>query len=188
MGILVLTTGGTIGAMPYKDVHKPPQMSEMPPAGQDMVANAVAGFGLPGLRCEKLEPRDSKLIDTAYRQNIASLIEAAPESEILITHGTDTILQTADFFYQQGLAGKKIILTGAMVPIANGPESDGYLNLAFALAMLDQPAALPAVGIVLCDFDAHHKWLPRLYPYQPDRYQKIYADDGRYSRLMERTN
>ncbi len=183
MSILVITTGGTIGALPYPDPKNPPEFSAMPPAGCDLVAVALTVFA--NTRSISLEPRDSKLIDEAYRLNIAGLIREVPETAILITHGTDTMLQTADFFFQRPVPGKTIILTGAMTPLANGFESDGYRNLAFALEQLAMPGLSP-VNIVLCDFTADGEWQPRLYPYAPDRYEKFYAEDGRYNRLRSR--
>jgi hypothetical protein len=41
MSILVITTGGTIGAMPYKDLKHPPKISTMPAKGQDFVRLAL---------------------------------------------------------------------------------------------------------------------------------------------------
>jgi L-asparaginase len=180
MAILVLTTGGTIGGLPYPDPEHPPVDAAMPSPGQDLVREALAAF--PHVRCISLEPRDSKLIDAEYRDNLRALIVQAPETAVLVTHGTDTILQTADFFYLQPVPGKKIILTGAMTPLANGPQSDGYLNLRFALDQFSRADLVP-VSIVLCDFDVAGQWQPRLYPYAPGRYEKFYAEDGRYNRL-----
>ena len=193
MSLLVLTTGGTIGALPYEDPRKPPEFSSMPPAGRDFVREALeTHFASVKTRCIALEPCDSKLMDESYRKEILSLIETAPEEAVLITHGTDALLNTADFFYalfrrNAVLGGKKIILTGSMTPLSNGAESDGYLNLAFSLDRLTQRASLPkGVNIVLCDFDKEGAWKPRLYAYAPDTYEKFYDLDCRYSRLRKR--
>jgi len=76
------------------------------------------------------------------RRRIAEACLAAAESHIVITHGTDTMVDTA-----RGLAAaiprdraKTIVLTGAMVPYAFG-SSDGLLNLGSALSFVQ---ALPA--------------------------------------------
>jgi len=53
--------------------------------------------------------------------------------QIVITHGTDTMVQTAKRLAQQQL-DKTIILTGAMIPYAFGSSSDGFFNLGCALA------------------------------------------------------
>lgn len=194
MSILVITTGGTIGAMPYFEFNYSSDfVSTMPPAGQDFVRDAIEK--IPGFkgRCISHDPRDSKLMDEAYRQGLLKLMEAAPEKKILLTHGTDTLLQSAGYFYQKcqtnpTLAGKIILLTGSMIPLANGPESDGYLNLHFAYEQLQ---SLPAgtgtnIYIVLCDYEKEDQtgaWKPKLYPFQPGRYEKLYSEDRRYSRL-----
>ena len=193
MTILVITTGGTIGAMPYKDLKRPPKISIMPAKGQDFVRTALQK--IPGIktRSVSLEPRDSSFVDDNYRQGILDIIGKSPEAMVLITHGTDTLLQTAEFFYRQyavqhALKDKTIILTGAMVALSCGPESDGYLNLGFALRQLDQGQISRGVHIVLCDYqdaDARTGWQPRLYRFEPGRYEKLYdPDDGRRSRIV----
>lgn len=190
-GILVITTGGTIGAMPYPDPARPPRITTMPPAGRDNVRDELArSFAHMPLRCLPWEARDSNLIDKTYRDGVLQAISGAGERAILVTHGTDTILQSADYFFQAAqrgeLTGKRLVLVGAMMPLANGAESDGYRNMAFALELLDRYAAgLPVVGIVLSDFDDAQNWQPKLYPYHPGRYAKYYDADGRYSRLRE---
>jgi hypothetical protein len=120
------------------------------------------------------------------------MIAAAQEDKILVTHGTDTLLETAGYFYEQFSAppltnlAKKIVVTGAMTPLANGPESDGYLNLKFAFDQLTcfYPT-LTKVSVALCDFDGQGQWKPRLYPYKPGKYKKFYdPQDGRYNRIQ----
>jgi L-asparaginase len=190
VNILVITTGGTIGALPYEDPQRPPQFSSMPPKGRDLVRDALGThFATHDTRCISLQPRDSKQIDKLYRKNILAIVEAAAENAILITHGTDTILQSADFLYRRfsnSLGRKAIILTGAMIPLANGQASDGHLNLAFSLDLLTRFAPeLAKINIVLCDFDKGGAWKPRLYPYRPNQYTKFYDSDGRYNRIRE---
>jgi L-asparaginase len=195
MSILVITTGGTIGALPYEDPQNPPEFSRMPPEGQDLVRDALkTTFAELTTRCITLEPRDSKLIDESYRQNILTIVANTPEKAILITHGTDTILTTADFFYQQfnanrSLDGKAVILTGAMTPLSNGEQSDGHLNLSYSLERLAHcTLTLASTNVVLCDFDEGGAWKPRLYPYRPNQWEKFYDSDGRYSRIKEVSN
>jgi len=191
VGVIVITTGGTIGALPYEDPQHPPQFSSMPPDGRDLVRDALATtFSSFNARCISLEPRDSKLIDECYRRNVLAIVESAAENAVIITHGTDTILKTADFFHQQflhnpSLKKKTIILTGSMTPISNGAGSDGYLNLGFSLSCLVNLApGMEKTNIVLCDF-AKDSWQPRLYPHSPNRYEKFYDSDGRYHRLCK---
>ena len=54
--------------------------------------------------------------------------------KIIITHGTDTMVETAEKIAASNLKGKTIILTGAMIPYAFGTSSDGFFNLGSAMA------------------------------------------------------
>ncbi|MDR3424543.1 MAG: asparaginase domain-containing protein [Alphaproteobacteria bacterium] len=182
MSVLVITTGGTIGAMPYDDIYRQPIFKTMPPKGTDVVRTILEReFSQYGLRIITLEQRDSNFINEEYRRGILQKIEQAQENRILITHGTDTILQTAEFFYDQresscALRDKIVVLTGSMVAISCGPESDGFLTIPFALSQLSY-SLKSGVYIVLCDYDdvqAQTGWSPRLYPFTPKKYGKIH--------------
>ena len=63
------------------------------------------------------------------------------EDQIVITHGTDTMVETARAI-AEGVEGKTVVLTGAMIPYAFG-SSDGLFNLGSALSFVQ---ALP-VGV-----------------------------------------
>ena len=65
MKILVLTTGGTIGALPYVNPLMPPAFSTVPSDQRDLVREFLEGTGVPQPRCISAEHRDSKLIDEA---------------------------------------------------------------------------------------------------------------------------
>ncbi|HMQ49336.1 MAG TPA: asparaginase domain-containing protein [Saprospiraceae bacterium] len=56
--------------------------------------------------------------------------------KILITHGTDRMVETAHFLANAGILNKTIVLTGAMIPYAFGTSSDGFFNLGSALAFV----------------------------------------------------
>jgi L-asparaginase len=68
----------------------------------------------------------------ADRQLIVSNCRQCAEARIVITHGTDTMVQTASALAAAGL-GKTVVLTGAMIPYAFG-SSDGLFNLGSALS------------------------------------------------------
>jgi len=57
-------------------------------------------------------------------------------SDILITHGTDRMVATAQALAESDIKDKTIVLTGAMVPYAFGGSSDGFFNLGAALAFV----------------------------------------------------
>jgi L-asparaginase len=74
---------------------------------------------------------DSLDMSDADRDLIARHCREAPEDRIVITHGTDTIVETAALL-ARSVPDKTIVLTGAMIPIAFG-SSDGLFNLGGAL-------------------------------------------------------
>jgi L-asparaginase len=75
---------------------------------------------------------DSLEMTEAHRQAIADSCAATPEKQIVITHGTDTMCETARLLDNEKI-DKTIVLTGAMIPIRFG-SSDGLFNLGSALA------------------------------------------------------
>ncbi len=77
---------------------------------------------------------DSLEMTAADRALIAERCRAAPETRIVITHGTDTMVETAAVLAREALE-KTIVLTGAMVPYKFG-SSDGLFNLGSALAFV----------------------------------------------------
>jgi L-asparaginase len=77
---------------------------------------------------DSLEMKDSD------REIIAEQCLATPGDRIVITHGTDTMPETARFLETRA-PGKIIVLTGAMIPYKFG-SSDGLFNLGSALAFV----------------------------------------------------
>ena len=102
-------------------------------------------------RCTlKVEIRTLMMVDSlemtdADRRLILEQCRTTPESRIVITHGTDTMVETANLL-AAGVAGKTIVLTGAMVPYKFG-SSDGLFNLGSALAFAQ--TLLPGVYIAM---------------------------------------
>jgi L-asparaginase len=88
---------------------------------------------------ETLKMIDSLQMTDADRQLILRRCASAAEERIVITHGTDTMETTARVLGEQ-VAGKTIVLTGAMVPYTFG-SSDGMFNLGTALAFVQTLAA-----------------------------------------------
>jgi L-asparaginase len=75
---------------------------------------------------------DSLQMTDEDREVVVRNCQQCAESRIVITHGTDTMVETAAAL-ARGVAGKTIVLTGAMVPYAFG-SSDGLFNLGSALS------------------------------------------------------
>ena len=75
---------------------------------------------------------DSLEMTPEQRRSLVAACQAAPESHLVIIHGTDTLVESAAAIAATGL-NKTIVLTGAMVP-ARFDASDARFNLGFALA------------------------------------------------------
>ncbi len=128
MPIRIFVTGGTFdkeynelnGELYFKDTH----LHEMLRLGRSKLE----------LEVTTLMMMDSLDMNEQDRQTIAKACMDVAEKKILITHGTDTMPETAAL-----LAGlikdKTIVLTGAMVPYKFG-SSDGLFNLGSALAFV----------------------------------------------------
>lgn len=82
---------------------------------------------------ESLVKKDSLDLREEDRQMIAEKVRSAPESHILITHGTDTMVATARALLD--IPGKVIVLTGAMQPAAF-KTSDAAFNIGCAVVAL----------------------------------------------------
>ncbi len=79
--------------------------------------------------------KDSLEMSEQDRALLLSAIAAAPQHRIVVTHGTDTMPITAEYLQAQGgaqLAGKVIVLTGALAP-AIFKQSDAEFNLGTAI-------------------------------------------------------
>jgi L-asparaginase len=78
---------------------------------------------------------DSLQMTSADRQIITHNCGLCESDKIIVTHGTDTMVQTAAVLAASKIE-KTIVVTGAMVPYAFGTSSDGFFNLGSALAFV----------------------------------------------------
>lgn len=128
MNVRILVTGGTFdkeydelnGRLYFKDTH----IQEMLKLGRCKLQVDVRTL----MMIDSLEMSD---LD---RQLIRDHCAQMDENHIVITHGTDTMEQTARIL-GQSIQGKTIVLTGAMIPYKFG-SSDGLFNLGSALAFV----------------------------------------------------
>lgn len=79
---------------------------------------------------------DSLEMTDADRQIVAHNCLRVSSDKILVTHGTDKMVETAAFLAEKNIPDKTIVLTGAMIPYAFGSSSDGFFNLGSALAFV----------------------------------------------------
>ena len=122
--LTIVTTGGTIDKV-YFDDKSDYQI------GSPQIADILKQLGvafqfevIPILRKDSLHVTDED------RALMRSTIEAQPHRHVLVTHGTDTMVETARVL--AGIAGKVIVLTGALNP-ARFQGSDAVFNVGCAV-------------------------------------------------------
>ncbi|HET8555131.1 MAG TPA: asparaginase domain-containing protein [Rhodanobacteraceae bacterium] len=120
----IITTGGTIDKI-YFDAKSDYQIGA-PQIGDILTQLGVAfQFDVASiLRKDSLEMTD------ADRQLVRATIEAQPHRHVLVTHGTDSMVETARVL--EGIPGKVIVLTGALNP-ARFQGSDAVFNVGCAV-------------------------------------------------------
>jgi L-asparaginase len=128
MNIRILITGGTFdkeyneltGQLYFNDSHLP----EMLDLGRNLAPVEIRTL----MMVDSLEMTDDD------RNLVAEHCVKSPEDRIIITHGTDTMAETA-LLLAKKIKNKTIVLTGAMIPYKFG-SSDGLFNLGSALAFV----------------------------------------------------
>lgn len=139
--VQVFVTGGTFdkeynyltGELFFKDTH----LMEMFERGRCEVDIDIKTL----MMVDSLEMRDEDRAIVAYN------CSKTPAKRILITHGTDRMVETARVLAEADIERKTIVLTGAMIPYAFGTSSDGFFNLGSALAFVQ--VLPPGVYIVM---------------------------------------
>ena len=145
--IQVFITGGTFdkeynmlnGSLYFRDTH----VHEMFAQGRSSAPLSI----------RTLMMVDSLDMTDADRSLIVSNCTRSEQAHILITHGTDTMVQTAKAIADSGLVNKTIVLTGAMIPYKFG-SSDGFFNLGSAIAFVQ---TLPA-GVYIVMHGRYFVW------------------------------
>ena len=127
MKIHVLTTGGTIDKV-YFDAKSEFQVG--PPMIADLLKEAHV---TAEVTIEPVLAKDSLELSDTDRRLIRERVAACQSDRILITHGTDTMAETAKTL--SGIAGKTVVLTGSMQP-ARFRNTDAVFNVGFALGVV----------------------------------------------------
>ena len=125
MKIAILTTGGTFDKV-YFDANS--EFSRGEPCIPSILdeGNVTTEY-----RVQSILKKDSLDITQNEREIIKKAVEDCEEDRILITHGTDTMVETAKFL--EDIENKTIILTGSMQP-ARFKKTDAIFNAGFAFA------------------------------------------------------
>lgn len=146
MSIRIIVTGGTFdkeynminGSLHFDETHLP----EILKLGRCTVDYSLRTL----MMLDSLEMKDD---DRAIILNNAAKCD---EDQIIITHGTDTMAETAQYL-AQGNLNKTIVLTGAMIPYKFG-ASDALFNLGSAMAYAQ---TLPA-GVYVAMNGQYYNW------------------------------
>ncbi len=146
MAVKIFVTGGTFdkeyneltGKLFFKDTH----INELLKMGRCKADVSVRTL----MMIDSLEMTDTD------RNIIVESCKRAEEERIVITHGTDTMTETAKVLAEQ-VKNKTIVLFGAMIPIKFG-SSDGLFNLGSALAFAQ---SLPH-GIYIAMNGRYYNW------------------------------
>lgn len=139
--ILIIMTGGTIDAEAYPDPSRPPKNAF--PLKDSLVPQAVEELGYSeDCRFFQWMMKDSKDFVSAEIYAMSVFIKQRRARYIIVTHGTDRMPETSRELAQlMKDSDKVVILTGSMLPLSNGRQSDAYGNLRFAI---EQVETLPA--------------------------------------------
>ncbi len=145
--IRILVTGGTFdkeydelrGRLFFKDTH----VQEMLAKGRSRVPVSI----------RTLMMIDSLDMTEADRAAVVEQCRQPDVDRLVITHGTDTMVDTARAIAVAGLLTKTVVLTGAMIPYAFG-SSDGLFNLGSALSFAQ---VLPP-GVYVAMNGQHFRW------------------------------
>ncbi|MDD5629187.1 MAG: asparaginase domain-containing protein [Elusimicrobia bacterium] len=126
MSIRIIVTGGTFdkeynelqGSLFFRKSH----VAEMLRLGRCRLA----------VKVQTLFMIDSLCMTASHRKRVLAACLAAPERHIVVTHGTDTMVETARVLGPR-IGDQTVVLTGAMVPYKFG-SSDGLFNLGSSLS------------------------------------------------------
>jgi L-asparaginase len=137
MTIRIFTVGGTIDKV-YFDALSDYQVGA-PQIGK-ILSNLRIGFDY---QITPLMAKDSLELTDEHRSLIREKVAACKESRILITHGTDTMVETAQRLLD--IPVKTIVLTGSMLP-GRFQGTDAVFNIGFATAAVQTLAP----GVYIC--------------------------------------
>lgn len=128
--IHIFTTGGTIEGLDY---DSPKEVTLQNTISIEDFLNSAKVSSPYSL--ERVFHKDSRFITNEDRLELAERITLASSNQILVTHGTLTMAETAKFLGKLGLE-KTIVLVGAL-KLGTDEDSDAPFNLGFAFGVLD---------------------------------------------------
>lgn len=159
--VLLVALGGTISAVPDERGLSLPARS-----AADILASVPGAEDLVEVRVADVKQISSRAITPADMYSLAREIRAEVEGGcegVVVTHGTDTIEETAYALALMVDADVPLVLTGAM-RLAHEPGADGPANLMSALRVAATPE-VAALGPVVVMHDEIHaaRWVTKLH-------------------------
>lgn len=178
--IVVLGTGGTIAGLALAGQSPGSYVSALLQI-DDLIQDLPVSERTPSespfkLITEQVAQLDSKDMDHVIWLQLAERVKHwlgdASVKGVVITHGTDTLEETAFFLHavlqSDGVLGKPVVLTGAMRP-ANALDSDGPRNLRDALSVAADPLAA-GVLVVFAGAVHHPMSVQKIHPTRIDAF------------------
>lgn len=181
--IVVLGTGGTIaGRAASAQDNVGYRAGEV---GIDELVRGLPGLADLALHTEQVAQLDSKDMDfatwCALAQRCAHWLAQQDVAGIVVTHGTDTMEETAFFLHSVLGPAKPVVLTGAMRP-ATSAAADGPQNLADAIAVAASPLA-QGVCVVFAGTVHAAPDVQKVHSYRPDAFSS--GDAGPLAHVEE---
>lgn len=154
--VVILATGGTIAGKGESETR--PGYTSGQVAIDDMIASVPGISDLALIEGEQIASVGSQDMTFAIMMTLASrineLLKDDTVSGVVVTHGTDTMEETAFFLNMTVASRKPVAMTGAMRP-ATALSADGPLNLYNAVAVAADPAAADRGVLVVMNDRIH---------------------------------
>ncbi|HEX6706508.1 MAG TPA: asparaginase [Albitalea sp.] len=187
--VVVLGTGGTIAGTAGHALDNVGYT-----AGQVAVAQLVAAVpSLQAIEAEQVAQLDSKdMTHAAWRELAARCAHHLGRRDVagvVVTHGTDTLEETAWFLHRVLAPAKPLVLTGAMRP-ATALQSDGPQNLFDAVTVARTPGARGVLGVLGGQVHGARE-LRKTHPYRIDAFDSgdagpiAWVEEGRLRRIRD---
>ncbi|MCZ2496310.1 asparaginase [Xylophilus sp. Kf1] len=182
MKVVVLGMGGTIAGVGDVDAPRGYRSGEVP------IDALVAGAALPEgveVRSEQVSQVDSKDMDevlwSTLARRVAYWVAQHDVAGVVVTHGTDTLEETAYFLAATLDPSKPVVLTGSMYPSTHATP-DGPANLRDALATAAQ-AGLGGIYVVFAGRLFQGSEVRKVHPSRPDAFEA--GDAGCLARVQK---
>jgi L-asparaginase len=181
--VVILGTGGTIAGSSAQAADNVGYRAGQ--IGVEQLVAAIPGLQGRALEAEQVAQLDSKDMSHAVWQSLAQRVQAhldRPDvAGVVITHGTDTLEETAWFLHRVLMPSKPVVLTASMRP-ASSLQADGPQNLLDAVT-LAQTEGVHGVLAMLAGQVHGAAALRKWHPYRIDAFSS--GDDGPLARLEE---